>query len=237
MASLVDLLRYKKELEIVDPNTKKVLKKVWIRVLGDLDLQKSYKVARLASASKREALRNPETDDYKDEVLGVADLSREDQIDVVRTAKLSNIIAEATVAVVRPDLPELDEVAFEPDAASLEDLEKLDTAESKVEKDYQTKIDEYINLRTEELTATLELLSNEELLKMAMEQVSVLVPFSLFMSELNALKAFYGTFQDQACKVKEFENTDDFKQLPRDLQEFITYSINQLEISGADLKN
>jgi len=237
MASLVDLLRYKKEIEIIDPRTDKVIKKVWIRVLGDLDLQKAYKASRLSSSSKRAALRDPESEDYKDEVLGVADLSTEEQMDVIKTAKLSNIVSEATLAVIRPDLPELDEVAVEPDAASLEELEKLDTEEVKVEKDYQIKIDEYIELRTQELTIQLNLLTKEELQKEAMEQVSVLVPFSIFMSELNVQKVFYGTFQDQACKLREFETLDDVKQLPKNIQEDIAMAISQLEISGAEIKN
>jgi hypothetical protein len=237
MASLVDLLRYKKELEINDPNTGKPIKKIWIRVLGDLDLQNSYKAARLASAAKREALRDPETEDYKDEVLGVIDLSYEEQIDIIKTAKLSNIISEAAVAVIRPELPELPEVAVEPDAASLEDLEKLDSEEIKVEKDYSSKIDEYIRLRTEELDVKLRELSPEELVKEAKSQVSVLVPFSIFMTELNAQKAFYGTFQDSACKIREFDTLNDFKQLPKEIQETLVIAINQLEVSGADIKN
>jgi hypothetical protein len=237
MASLVDLLRYKKELEISDPNTNKVIKKIWIRVLGDLDLQASYKASRIVSATKRAALRNPESDDYKDEVLGILELSREEQMDVIKTARLSNIISEATVAVIRPDLPELEDVAITPDAASLEELEDLDKEETVIEKDYTTKIDEYVRLRTDELDLRLQGLTKEELEKEAMEQVSVLVPFSIFMSELNVQKAFYGTFQDAACKVREFDTADDFRQLPSKIQDYIVAAINLLEVSGADIKN
>lgn len=237
MASLADLLRYKKDIDVRDPNTGEVLKKVWIRVLGDMDLTASYKAARLASAEKRAALRDPESDDYKDEVLGVIDLSPEEQRDLIKTARLSNIVAEATVAVIRPELPQVEEVAVDPDAASLEELEKLDKEEKKVEQDYSAKIDEYINLRTEELEAQLLLLPEEELVELAKKEVSNLVPFSLFITELNVQKAFRGTYQDKDCKVREFETIDDFRQLPKPVQEFIISEISSLEIDGPTIKN
>jgi len=237
MVSLVDLFRYKKEIMITDPVTGKDVKKVWVRVLGDMDLNKAYKAARLASAAKRDALRDPETEDYRDEVLGVVELSVEDKREVIKTAKLSNIIAEAISANVRPELPTIEEVAIDPDAATLEELENLDKAEDKIEKEYQSKIDEYILLKTQEIDLQLQALSTEELDKEAMQDVSVLVPFALFMTELNVNKAVYGTFQDKDCKIKEFESTDDFKQLPKHIQDFIIAEINSLEIRGSEIKN
>jgi len=237
MASLADLLRYKKEISILAPDTTRVVKKIWIRVLGDLDLTISYKAARLASSAKRAALRDIESDDYKDEVLGVSDLSPQEQRDVIKTSRLSNIISEAMVAIERPELPKLEEVSIEPDAATLEELEIFDATEKKIDDGYQKKIEEYIQLKTDELEQQLLLLSAEELVIESQKEVSNLVPFSIFMTELNAQKAFYGTFQDQACKMREFESIEDFRQLPKSVQEQIIYEINTLEISGADIKN
>jgi len=237
MASLADLLRYKREIEISDPNTGKPLKKVWIRVLGDMDLNKAYKEARLASAKKRAALRDPETDDYKDEVLGILDLSPEDRIEIIKTSKLSSVMNEATVAVERPDLPKLDEIAVEPDAASLEELETLDTEEQKTDQTYQQRLDEYVNLRMQEIGEHLNTLTPDELIKEAQFEVSNLVPFSVFITELAVQKAFYGTFQDAPCKVREFETLDDFRQLPKSIQEYINAQIGSLEIDGASIKN
>jgi hypothetical protein len=237
MVSLVDLFRYKKEIMITDPVTGRDVKKIWVRVLGDMDLNKAYKAARLASAAKRDALRNPETEDYKDEVLGVVELSPEEKREVIKTARLSNIISEAISATIRPELPKLEEVAVDPDAATLEELENLDKEEIKVEKEYQSKIDEYVTLRTQEIDIQLQSLSVEELDKQAMQEVSVLVPFALFMTELNVNKALYGTFQDKDCKTKEFETADDFRQLPKAIQDLIIDEINNLEIHGSEIKN
>jgi hypothetical protein len=237
MANLADLLRYKEEIEIRDPRTDKLITTVWIRVLGDLDLTIAYKAARIASAEKRLALRDPESVDYKDEVLGVVDLTDEEKIDIIKTSRLSSIVAEATIAVTRPELPRLNEVAVEPDAATLEELEKLDKVEVDVEAEYQKKIDEYITLRTEELGAQLLLLTPEELLHEAKIEVSNLVPFSLFIQELNAQKIFLGTYEDKECTKKAFEKIEDFKQLPKPVQDDLISAMNNLEISGPVIKN
>lgn len=237
MASLADLLRYKDDVDIIDPRTGKVVSKIWLRVLGDMDLTIAYKEARLASAEKREALRNPETKDYKDEVLGVADLTIEEQKDVIRASKLASIVNEASLAVTRPELPKIEEVAVEPDAPSLEELENFDKLELSIEEEYGKKIDEYIAQKTEVLNAELEIMSEEDLLKSAQEEVSTIIPFSLFLTELNAQKIFLGAYNNKECTDKTFATLDEFKQLPKPVQDQLFAAMTNLEISGPTIKN
>jgi len=237
MASLTDLFLYKKEIEITNPTTLKPIKKVWVRILGDYDLNLAYRHSRVASSAKRALLRDPDSSDYKDEVLGVLELPYEDQIDLIKTARSSNFIAEAQSIVERPDLPELEEVAVDPDAARLEDLEKLDSVEEKESKEYKEKVQNYIDTKLLELSKELESLSKEEVLKIAQYEVSNIIPFSVFVDELNAYKAVFGTFQDKPCKIREFEDIQDFKNLPKAIKDQILFAINQLEITGEDLKN
>ena len=237
MASLTDLFLYKKEVEILNPLTQKPIKKVWVRILGDYDLNQAYKLSRIASANKRKALRDPESDDYKDEVLGVVDIPPEDQMDLIKTARTSNFISEAQSTIERPSLPELNEVAIDPDAVNLEELEKLDKAENETEKKYKEKLQEYVDAKVLELTKTLETLSKEELLKMAQLEVSNVIPFSVFMEELSNYKILFGTFQDKSCKVREFIDKEDYQNLPRPVKDQLIKAIAELEVSGEELKN
>lgn len=237
MASLIDLLLYKKEVEIINPINKKPIKKVWVRVLGDFDLNKAYKASRVASNKKRLALRDSTSEDYQDEVMGVADLTREEKEDLVRTARMSIFVSEAQVAVKRPDLPELEEVAVDPDAASLEELENLDKTENKVEDEYQKKLQEYVTDKVNELNAELKEMSDEKLLEVASFEISNVVPFSVFVSELNDQKIFYGTFKDKYCKDREFDNLMDVKNLPREIKDILVETISNLEIGYDEIKN
>jgi hypothetical protein len=235
--NLADLLRYKEEIEIIDPRTGKGVSKIWLRVLGDLDLTIAYKEARLASANKRDALRDPESKDYKDEVLGVADLTIDEQKDIIKASRLSSIVNEASLAVDRPELPKIEEVAVEPDAPNLEELEKFDKLEMTIEEEYGKKIDEYIEQRTQILDAELDQMSEEEVLKTAQTEVTNIIPFSLFLTELNALKVFLGAYNNKDCTDKTFNTLDEFKQLPKTVQEQLIVAMNNLEISGPAIKN
>ena len=237
MASLTDLFLYKKEIEIMNPATRKPVKKVWVRILGDFDLNRAYKEARIASATKRAALRNPDSADYKDEVLGVSELPRDEQIELIKTARISGFIAQAQSTVERPDLPELEEIAVDPDAAGLEDLEKLDSEEKEGDKSYSTKLQEFVDTKTLELMGELTILSDEELLKITQFEVSNIVPFSVFIEELNNYKGFLGTFQDKPCKIREFNDIEEYKNLPKAIKDQIVGAINELEITGEEIKN
>ena len=237
MATLLDLLRYKKEVQVVDPRTNQVVKTVWVRVLGDMDSTNAYKKARLASAAKRAALRDPESDDYKDEVEGLITLPEENLKDIIKAARLSNVASEALSSVTRPDLPELDSVSVDPDAPSLEEIEKLDSLEVATEKSYSDEIDAYINARTAEVESLINALSHEDLVATAQADISTIVPFGVFLLELGAYKAFYGTFQDKDCKVREFSSIEDYYQLPKSIQDSLLNALESLEISGAEIKN
>jgi hypothetical protein len=237
MASLIDLLLYKKEIEIINPITNKPIKKVWVRVLGDFELNKAYKASRVASAIKRAALRDTESDEYKDEVLGVVDLNYEEQIDLVKTSRTSNLITEAQSVVVRPNLPELPEITSNPDAPTLENLEELDKQESSDEEKYKKNIQEYIDVKLLEIDAELRSLPQDKLIEVAKYEVSNVLPFATFIEELNTYKAFYGTFQDKACKLPEFEDINEYRNLPKAIKDKIIEAISSLELSGEEVKN
>lgn len=237
MASLVDLLRYKEEVEIVHPKTQKPLKRVWVRVLGDYDLNKAYKASRIVSADKRISLRDITSEDYKDEVLGVIDLSREEQTDLVKSSRLGTFVTQAQVAVERPDLPKIEHIAIDGDAASLEELEKFDAEEAKLDTEYRNKIEEFVAQKQVELDAELAALSEEELLKLAQFEVSNILPFSAFMSELADQKLLYGTFKDKTCKEREFDSIEDVKNTPKELKDQLTVVLDRLELGQEEIKN
>jgi hypothetical protein len=237
MASLSDLLAYKEEIEIINPKTGKPVKKVWVRILGDYDLQRAYKSSRIASSKKRQALRDPNSDDYQDEVLGVYDLTRTEKEDLVRTAQINNIISEAQMAVERSELPKIEEIAIDGDAPTLEDLEELDKRESLDDEEYKKKLENYIDTKTIELDAQLKIMSDEDLTQKAMFEVSNIVPFSVFLAELDDYKLYYGVFKDRTCKDKEFESLEDIKNLPSDIKGQILKVLAKLELGQEEIKN
>lgn len=236
MASLSDLLKWKKSVSLVDENNKELMT-VWIRVLGDWDTQQAFKAARVASNNKRAHLRDPSTSDYQDEVLPVEEFSREDKCEVIRTARRTTFTSEAFAKIEREDLPKIEEVAKEPDAPSLEEQEELDKLIEKQNNDYGKSIDAYIEDRLKVLDKELESYNDEELTKLAIYEISNVIPYSIFMEELNAQKLLRGTYMDEKCKERAFQEESDVYNLHPLIKAQLISAFSELELNPDEIKN
>lgn len=236
MASLVDLLKWKKSVSLKDAKEKEVAT-VWVRVLGDFDIQQAYKISRAASNKKRLALRNPETVDYLDEVLPVEEFSREDKCEIIRTARRTTFTSEALVKVEREELPKIEEVAKEPDAASLEDQEELDKLIDKQNAEYSKALEEFVEDRIGVLNKELEAKTDEELTTLAVQEISNVIPYSIFMDELNNQKLFRGTYQDEGCKERVFKDIEEVYNLHPLIKTQLIAAFSDLEMTPDEVKN
>lgn len=236
MGKISELLRWKTEYEIKGPSNE-ALKKVWLRVIGDEDLTEAFKQARVASSKKRIALRDPQSSDFIDEVLPLEMASREDWIAIISASKSAEFQSEAYAVVERDDRPEIEEVAVIPDAPKLEEQEILDSRIDEVQKDYEQRLQEYIENKNTELQAILAALPDEELLKEAQQEVSNVIPFRIFLEELNAQKIYRACYEDKDCKVRSFDTVDEFKNTHSIIKEQLIDTYNKLEISPDTVKN
>src|SRR6185369_8023189 len=99
MGKLSDLFKYKKEIEITDPDTEKVIQKVWVRVLGDDDLKEAYRYARIASSERRALLRDVNSPEHRDEIAQLDGVPAENLAAVVLAAREQSFQNEAQVTV------------------------------------------------------------------------------------------------------------------------------------------
>src|SRR3990170_5609765 len=150
MGQLVDLLRWKKEVLLKDISGNP-LKSVYLRIIGDYDLQESYRLARIASSKKRALLRDTESDDYKDEVNILDEATPEQCLEIIMAAKSTAFENEAVSANERPELLGIDAVAMDPDAPTLEEQETLDKKREDAEQAYQKNLVEYVETKKAEL--------------------------------------------------------------------------------------
>lgn len=234
--NLVDLFKWKRSVDVIDDKGT-VVGTVWIRVLGDWDLQQAYKLARAASNKKRLALRDPSTLDYIDEVLPVEEFTREEKCEVIRSANQGTFINDAATAVVRPDLPKMEEISSNPDNPSLEDQEEFDKLLNQQQDKYEEAIQKYIDERMGVLNKQLEKLPDKELTKQAMEQISNVVPFSIFMDELNTQKILRGTYLDEFCKERAFNTEEEVRDLHQLVKQQLVQAFGLLDIGPDDIKN
>lgn len=219
---------------ILDDKKKPV--EVWLRVIGDDDLDASHKAARIASAAQRKVLRDRNSQEYKDRVEPIMEATREDCIDVLKQYRTSNLYAEARVKTVREELPTIEEVAVEPDAPTLEETEKLDDLIFKQEERYQKAIEEYVNDRTAIIVAELEALSTDDLRDLTREELSGVIALAEFYTVLLNEKVYRGAYIDKACTEKAFDSIEDFIVTDAGIKQQLIDAYTSLEFSPDSIK-
>lgn len=237
MGKLTNLLRYKKKVQLINPYTSKPLETVWVRLIGEEDLQESFKAARLVSASKRELLRDKKSPEYLDAISQLKTQTKETLEELVLAAAENKFSNESAAIVVREDLPEIDTIASIPDAPTLEEQERLDKEVLTINDRYAKSIEEYIQTKMAEIRGEISGYSEKHLSEKAFEALSQIQPMQDFVNEMAAQKAFRGTFMDELCKVNGFDNVEEFKNSDAHIKEQITTAYNSLEMGSEDLKN
>jgi hypothetical protein len=234
---LADLFKYKDELVIRSPKTGRPTKhKVWIRVLGDEDIKNSYTAARVASAKVRAAMKDENSQEYLDTITQLHDMSQADLRDLILAEAENGFINQAPIIVDREELPELAEVAAEPDAPTLEEQENLDKKLVDQEKDFLAKLQEYIDTKKTELNAELDTLSEEDIFERAKKTMQNIRPLQAMAEELGDQKGFRGTYIDKDCKIRGYESLEDFKNAHSSVRQQIINKYNDLEMSPDDIK-
>lgn len=237
MASITELLRYKAPVKLLDPKTEKTLMTVWVRVLGDEAIKEAYRQARIASAAKRAALRDKESDDYRDAIKSMEEQDDVDLRDVILASNESDYRSLAMAVVQREDLPTIEEVAVEPDAPTLEEQEVLDKRETQINEAYEKEVKDYVDARVTELKARLDASTHDEVVELSQEAMINLAPMQTFLDALKEQKVFRGTFTDKECKTRAFPTLDEYRQTHAAILDQLAKAYDEIEMGPDDIKN
>lgn len=243
MGSLTNLLRWKKTLELTDNQGKPIRgadgkpKKVYLRVVGDRDLKEAYIIARAASADRRKALRDKTSLEYKTEVDIFDEASRQDCINAINMSNATSWTSQAMSIIVRPEEVNLDDVAVDPDAPTLEEQEKCDALNKEQNEAYMKEIQYYVVHQSETLEAQLKLLDDAGLKEVAKNAQENIGPLAIFMERLQVEKTWRGCFDDEKHTTHTFEGVEDYLDLDTVIKNQILSAYTQLEITGEDAKN
>lgn len=243
MGKLVNLLRWKKAITLLDDEGKPVLDekkkevKVWVRIIGDESQQDAYRMARVQSAEKRRVLRDMNSTDYKDQILPIMEADRETCEELVRISRGSNFTGEALSNTERPDLPTLAQLADDADAPTLEEQEKLDSAIKEIETEYQAAINTYVQTRGVELEAELKEMDLDTLRVQAMYETSNALALNTFLVVVQDEKAWRSTYMDEACTIPAYDSVEEFKEQHPAIRRQILEAYADLEMSPDEIKN
>jgi len=240
-----DLLRWKSEIilkENLAEDAKPITKdgkpvKIYMRVVGDEDLQDAYKSARVHSATKRKALRDETSLEFKDQVLPVREATKEDCLELIKVARSQNFQSEAYANTERPDDIKLEEIAVDPDAPTLEEQEQLDAANAKLEEDFNKAIKEYIETKMTEIDAEFADISLENTRSIAELEVSNITSLSIFLQEVLDAKIVAACYTDKGYTEKAFTDIDDYRSSASIIKEQVSKAYMDLELKTEDVKN
>lgn len=243
MGKLTNLLKWKKAISIKDEkgltakdeNGNPIV--VYMRIIGDKDLEDALLKARYASAVKRINLLNPESEDYTATISLFNEATRDQCIQIIQQGQNTNWTGEALSVVTVPELPQLDEVARDPDAPTLEELEKLDKLIEETNETYRQEINNYIETKSKALLSELENKSDEELIAQAKENIIIISAVEEYLNTLIDEKVWRSVYQDADYTLPEFQTKEEFLNLHVNLKTQLREEYQKLEAGFDDIKN
>lgn len=239
---IADLLKYRGEVTLKDKSGNDILYEgnpvvVYIRLIGDQDLEDSYKIARAYSADYRAKLRDTESLEYKERVTPVFETDERQCLDIIKAARTSNVEAEARANIERPNLPELAEFSQDGDAPTLEEQEKFDAEIARIEQEYETAVLEYRQTREAIVEDELKDKPLEELRKLAALDIITVLTLPIFFNELMDQKVYRGAFVDKTYREKAFDTVEEFKNADAFIKDQLITKYLQLEVNPDEIKN
>lgn len=230
------VLKDQHDVPIRDRETNEIVT-VTLRVIGDRDLEEAARLARLASGIHRLKLLNDESDEYKDEVAPFGEAEKLYCIQMILAGEGANWTQEALSAVERPDDPTLDEVAIDPDAPTLEELEKFDARIQEIKDEFNKALETYVSDRQKILYAELDNLSLEELQKRAKDSVVIVRPIEIYLNTLLDQKVWRSVYSDKEMTIKEFNSFDEFANTDIHIKSQLRETYQALEEGRENVKN
>jgi hypothetical protein len=224
-----NLFGWKGEFILRDLN--KEIGTVYMRLIGDADINRARVYALRESAKLRRLLHDKNSDEYLALVSPAEFFTQEQLLDTIIGLYIRNFAQDASSEIIL-DLPP------EPGSdASLEDQEE-----------YQKEVDAYPNKRTDVIrkfvedrlkekkdkldNKTQEELFNNEYLPMALDTLCE----TRMMEAFRDMCVFLGTFKDKEYKNKFFTNFDEFSNIKTTIKNQLKEYYMSLELGIDELK-
>jgi hypothetical protein len=224
------LFSYGDKFDITDRNGKKVLT-VYIRLVGDADLNRARVYAIRRSAEMRERLRSNDSDES---LAFIPPFEAVEKTSLIETC-LAILITTFTRDALRSD--DLPQVPHEPSSSA--DLE--------VQEQYQKAVDEYPQKRTEAINKYITKRSSVERKRLEKLELSEIYDYykrlvvadlceQEMLNKFREMCVFYGTFLDENYTIRAFPTFEQFENLPIEIKTQFISNYSQLDIGSEDLK-
>jgi hypothetical protein len=211
-------------------NKDEVVETLYMRLIGDADLNRARVFALRKSAEKRKALKTEGSDERIAFVPERGAVEKERLVSACALLISKDFAREAAknVNVPLPKEPKAD--------ATTEQQERY---QQQVD-EYPAKLDkalkEYISAKVDTLIKEYEKLPYDELFDLYVDYfINELCEIEMY-SYFKAMCTYYGTFKDEHFKTRYFESFDEFDNLETGLKEQFMAAYESLDINPDELK-
>jgi len=224
---ITPLFSWSKDFEVVSNGE---TTPVFMRLLGDADLNRARVAALRKSAELRKKLKDSDSDERIAYIKDIDDISLESIIAVIVVFSMRDLSEKAVgrITIKLPKLPRSD-------------------AKTEIQEKYQEEVDSYPDRRQDELK---KLLNDEvETMKESLSKIDKEVLYNRYISavidemceqrllqEFKSQCCYFGSYKNKDLSERLFSSYEEFDNLQSDLkQQFIT-EYTSMELQGDDLK-
>jgi len=227
--NISQLFSWSKESAIADSHGN-ILTKIWIRLVGDADLNRARVFALRKSAELRAKLKDKNSDESMAFIQDLDIVDKSKIVDIVVGLSLRDFSREAYREV---DIP----IPVEPDSdASLEKQEKFQKEIDAYPKKREDAIRKYLKKKVDKLTEEYNNLSNEELQKkyesLMINELCEQESFKKFKE----MSVYFSIYKDKNFKTRLFKDFDEFDNLAPEIKNKIINEYTSLELDTDTLK-
>lgn len=223
------LFIWRKQVTIVDESDKEKLK-VWIRVVGDADLNRARTYAIRCSAEMRKALKDEDNELRYTYIPDYSDLDKTTLIRLVMVASTTKLTREAMAEV---DIP------YPKEPQSEDDLEALEQFQKEVDEWPEKKnaaIRELLTTYLTELEQRLQSLEIEDLIKEHTRLTIADVCENEMIRKFREMCTFFSLYKDKELKKRLFQSFSEFEDLPEFYKNQFITAYDNIEIGSDELK-
>lgn len=208
----------------------KELIEVYIRLVGDADLNRARIYALRKSADLRRLLKDENSDEKIAYIPTIDALTKEQLMDALILFLTRSITMDA-IRAIQVKLPaELDS------DATLEEQEKYQKEVDNYPITREERIREYVENKVEEKRKEFSKKDKEFLYDEYQRFLVDQLCESEMISKYREACIFYGTFEDFRYKNRLFSDMEEFENLPKEIKDQLLDAYNSLELGGEDLK-
>lgn len=219
-----------KKYEITDSTGKENLGTVWMRLLGDADVNKARVYAIRKSRELRLKLLDPASDERLVYTRQANELSHDDLINYVTMFSMREITNKALkeVTVESPKMPRSN--------ASLKKMEQYQHEIDEYPEKLNDAIKKFTKKEVDALQKTLRTESDENLYKIYIERLIDELCEQEALSSYNDMVLFLGCYKDEDYKIHLWNSFEDFANIPTETKIAFRAAYEGLNIKIDDLK-